>query len=182
MPHRNDASHWVGKQLKAAATFLILTHRTAFYSDLLNTHGGNTGLSQTEIYSTEQFYTSDNGERKKTAPASGKSWLQFYRNAVATTLTYDAATDLCSIKSIHPKQGNCLATFGLEENANHREPYLLPSHLTPPHTAMRAILYVAVLHCRCFPRFMESTSTISFSTIHFSVCAPLHPSVSVLSL
>ena len=101
---------WLESSYKQQLPSLFSLMGLRFDSDPLNINEGNTGLSRTEIYSTELFYTSDQWGKAKQRRLSGKIMATFYRNAVATAQFYDAAT---GVRTFRPQNvnGNYSITF-----------------------------------------------------------------------
>lgn len=88
-----------------------------FDDDPLNISEGNTALRRTEVYSTDVAYTSDRWGQKQQRRLSGKIAATFYRNAVATAQTYDAAT---GVRTFRPQNVN--GNYRLDATGNFSTP------------------------------------------------------------
>ncbi len=74
-----------------------------FDSDPLNISEGNAGLHRTEVFSACLWYQSDQWGQRQQRRLSGKIEGTFYRNAVATAQTYEAAT---GVRTFRPQNVN----------------------------------------------------------------------------
>lgn len=74
-----------------------------FDDDPLNIREGNVGLHRTEVWSAMLWYMSDRWGQERQQRINGKVTATFYRNAVATAQTYDAAT---GVRTFRPENVN----------------------------------------------------------------------------
>lgn len=99
MKHQIELKGSYRQQLPSLFTLMGLR----FDSDPLNISEGNSELRRTKVLSTGVWYMSDKWGQRKGRRLSGNVSAAFYRNAVATAQTYDAAT---GVRTLRPQNVN----------------------------------------------------------------------------
>lgn len=96
-----------------------------FDNDPLHISEGNTGLHRTEIFSAFLWYWAERWGQKQQRRLWGKITATFYRNAVATAQTYNAAT---GVRTYRPENVN--GNYDIQATGSFSTPLDRPRHFT----------------------------------------------------